>query len=222
MTTTRAADTRRRVDRRQPPAFRKPSRKGIDWNLAKSWYVTGWDENLQDGSTRRHYPTYKELAEKLGIHLRTVEQRALQDGWVDTKEKHAQRLEAELQAAEVQALVDARLRIRKTALDGAEKLLTKVVKALDAIPEGGELAASKALPGLALAQRTAQQTAHVATGLPKDGTMPMPGSGGGGAGQSVTLWARLRTARGSIGVAVQVQQGEGVDDGAELEAEPLP
>lgn len=197
--------------------------KGINWAIPKSWYVTGWEGVDKDGNPATVWPTVAEIAAKLGTHLKTTQLRAAEQGWSKAKEDYLAELARRTNEAAIQALVDARVRVRTKALAGAEKILDRVDRAMEAVPETKEaIGYFKALPALALAARQAQQTAHVAVGLPKDGVMPTAGAGNGA---QVTLWARLRGARGTVGLAVQVtvdgQQEAQEPDPLTLEAEAI-
>jgi hypothetical protein len=198
------------VAQKPKPSKGKFGPKGVNWTVAKSWYVNGWEGVDADGNPALVFPTLEEIALKLGVIKQTAQARAASEDWTGARATHRAELERRANEAAIKALVDARIRVRQKALSGAEKILDRVDKAMDAVPaDNGALAFTKALPSLALAARQAQQTAHVAIGLPKDGVMPGPGGGGG----AVTLWARLRGSRAEVGVVVEL--------GGPQEPEPL-
>lgn len=176
-----------------------------DWAPAEERYVKGYDKPHDvTGVMFRYYPTALEVAAEFGIPPKTVTAQCTEKGWVQKREEWMAEVKKAKDAADLKELVDAEMRIRRKALTGAEKIIDKVAgtegqtSLVDsAIPED--------LPALAVSLRRAQETAHVAIGLPKDGVKQAePGEGNRPGAPAVTVWAAMRSSRQDVVVGVQV------------------
>lgn len=185
----------------------RPPATKWDWAPVEERYVKGYDKVHEvTGITYRYYPTALEVAAEFGMPPKTVTAQVTEKGWVakrDAWEAEQKRLK---DAADLRELLEAEMRIRRKALAGAEKIIDKVAgteKATSLV----DAAIPEDLPALAVSLRRAQETAHVAIGLPKDGVRaPSSDAPGGSApgGQPVTIWARMRDSRQEVVVGVQV------------------
>ena len=185
----------------------RPPATKWDWAPVEERYIKGYEKPHEvTGIMYRYYPTVLEVSTEFGMPLKTVQAQCTEKGWVEKRDAWMAEVKRKKDEADLRELLDSELRIRQKALKGAEKIIDRVV-GTESVPSMVDSADPEDLRGLAGGLRRAQEVAHVALGLPKDGvrapSADTPG-GNGPTGQQTTVWARMRASRQEIVVGVQV------------------
>ena len=187
---------------------KRGGRRMMIWEPIEERYVKGYDRpDETTGEMVRYYPSVLELSQELGLNYDTVSNRCSTDGWGEKRRQWQERVRKAKDEADLQALREAELRIRRKSLKGAEAILDRVA-GTETLASMVEAAADpKELVNLAGALRKGQEVANVAIGIPKDGVRSPnaddPGKDGNGA--PLTAWARMRGSRQQILVGVSIQ-----------------
>lgn len=183
----------------------RPPATKWDWAPVEDRYVKGYEKIHEvSGVPYRYYPTALEVAAEFGMPPKTVTAQVTEKGWVAKRDAWMAEQKRLKDEADMRELLEAELRIRRKALKGAEKIIDKVAGEGNN-PSLVDSAIPEDLPALAVSLRRAQETAHVAIGLPKDGVRaPSSDAPGGADGQPITVWARMRASRQEVIVGVQV------------------
>lgn len=207
VTQTEKTEQKPKLSRSQAVAESNRRRVKHPWPALDARYINGYEApDSESGVISRYWPTQVELAQEFNIPLDTVNQHARAYKWTEKREEYKVQLKKAAEEADLLALKEAELRIRRKSLKAAEKIIDRVggsqnvqgeIKDLVDIIDPSDLAS------LGTALRRGQEVANVAIGIPKDGVRP-PNTDAPGGETRVTVWARMRDSRQDVVVGVQV------------------
>lgn len=189
---------RHRLDNREikPKAGTK-----YDWSAIARDYIRGLDTIDAAGAQVHVWPTLEALAAKYGASPNSVFDYSKRHSWVIQRTEWQAQLRRVKDEADLQAIREAEVRIRRKTLKAAERIIDRMAKE-DEEHSIVSISDAQDLASLAGALRKSQEAAHVAIGLPKDGVRPVDAETPQDGAQ--TIWARMRASRQEIVIGVRI------------------
>lgn len=207
VTQTKKTKPEPKLSKSQAIAASNRKRAKHPWQVLDARYICGYEAlHPETGVTTRYWPTQVELAQEFNIPLDTINAHAIAYEWTKKREDYKVQLKKTLEEADLEALREAELRIRRKSLNAAEKIIDRVGGSQVVQGEKKDLVDiidPSDLASLGTALRRGQEVANVAIGIPKDG-VKAPGADAPGGETKVTVWARMRDSRQDVVVGVQV------------------
>lgn len=179
---------------------KRSSTTKYDFGPVEESYIKGFVVK-ENGIERHHWPQLQELAEKYSIPVKTVYYQSATHAWQAKREAWQAECKAARDAADLQAIRESELRIRRKALKAAERIIDRLAAEEDGTRSPVDTADAQDMASLAGALRKSQEVANVAIGIPKDGVRPEAEAM---ADIVETVWSRMRHSRQEV-LAVRVE-----------------